>query len=82
MKTHSRAQVAYNKMNKQQTNKPRQNPLPPFLMCRLRGKKTLLLSKSSHEDVDKDVLLPNVKIRLSTLICSATKMNLLHGFPW
>jgi hypothetical protein len=42
----------------------------------------MLLSKSSYEDVDKDVLLPNVKIMLSDLICNATKMNLLHRFPW
>lgn len=42
----------------------------------------MLLTKSSCEDVDKDVLLLNVKIMLSNLICNAAKMNLLHTFPW
>lgn len=42
----------------------------------------MLLSRSSYEDVDKDVLLPNVKMMLSNLICKATKMNLSHRFLW
>lgn len=42
----------------------------------------MLQRKSSYEDVNKDVLLPNVKLMLSNLICNVTKMNLLHRFPW